>query len=187
MKNILWISILGLMLSGCISPGDNTYGDFQKYWETERKWKTAKACPKSKLEKGGSCVWSAKSTQEEANEDALNYCNKSDCVITMEGNKTVYTYEDLKSSELASIINNSKNTCKTLGFEEGTEKFTECALKLYTQEVDNKVAIEVAKRKSSSSSSSGTMTIYDPVRDRQNQIDKGMKMLSGGCTLGIDC
>ena len=31
------------------------------------------------------------------------------------------------------------------------------------------------------------MTIYDPVRDRQNQIDRGMKMLGGGCTLGIDC
>jgi hypothetical protein len=58
---------------------------------------------------------------------------------------------------------------------------------LYTQEVENKVAIEVAKQQASGSSSSGSMTIYDPVRDRQNQIDRGMKMLSGGCTLGIDC
>jgi len=89
--------------------------------------------------------------------------------------------------ELASMINKAKNTCKTLGFEEGTDKFTDCALKLYSQEVENKVAIKVAEQKSSNSSNSGTMTIYDPVRDSQNQIDRGMKMLSGGCTLGIDC
>ena len=87
----------------------------------------------------------------------------------------------------SSMINSAKSTCKTLGFEEGTDKFTDCALKLYTQEVENKVALKVAEQKVSSSSSSGTMTIYDPVRDRQNQIDRGMKMLSGGCTLGIDC
>jgi hypothetical protein len=89
--------------------------------------------------------------------------------------------------ELASMISKAKNTCKTLGFEEGTDKFTDCALKLYTQEVENKVAIKVAEQKSSNTSNSGTMTIYDPVRDSQNQIDRGMKMLSGGCTLGIDC
>ena len=76
---------------------------------------------------------------------------------------------------------------KSLGFESGTEKFNDCTLRLYSQEVDNKVAIEVSKQQASSSSSLGSMTIYDPVRDRQNQIDRGMKMLSGGCTLGIDC
>ena len=94
---------------------------------------------------------------------------------------------EAKQSELAPMINSAKSTCKTLGFEEGTDKFTDCALKLYTQEVENKVAIEVAKQQASGSSSSGSMTIYDPVRDRQNQIDRGMKMLGGGCTLGIDC
>jgi len=90
-------------------------------------------------------------------------------------------------NELLEMINKAKSTCKTLGFEEGTGKFTDCTLKLYSQEVDNIVALKVAEQKVSSSSSSGTMTIYDPVRDRQNQIDRGMKMLGGGCTLGIDC
>ena len=89
--------------------------------------------------------------------------------------------------ELASMINKAKDTCKTLGFKEGTDKFTDCSLKLYTQEVENKVALKVAEQKSSNSSNSGTMTIYDPVRDSQKQIDRGMKMLGGGCTLGIDC
>jgi hypothetical protein len=89
--------------------------------------------------------------------------------------------------ELASMINEAKNTCKTLGFKEGTEKFTDCSLKLYTQAVENKVALKVAKQKSSNSSNSGSMVIYDPVRDSQNKIDRGMKMLNGGCTLGKDC
>tara|TARA_R110000824_G_scaffold199843_2_gene383836 strand:+ start:615 stop:1493 length:879 start_codon:yes stop_codon:yes gene_type:complete len=93
----------------------------------------------------------------------------------------------VKQTELAPMINSAKSTCKTLGFEEGTDKFTDCALKLYTQEVDNIVDLKVAEQKASGSSSSGSMTIYDPVRDRQNQIDRGMKMLGGGCTLGIDC
>ena len=30
----------------------------------------------------------------------------------------------------------SKNTCKDLGFKEGTEKFAECGLKLYTKNID---------------------------------------------------
>ena len=95
--------------------------------------------------------------------------------------------DDKQKADLLMKINKAKDTCRTLGFKEDTDKFSDCTLKLYSQEVDNNVALEVAKQKSSSSSSSGTMTIYDPVRDRQNQIDRGMKMLSGGCTLGIDC
>ena len=93
-----------------------------------------------------------------------------------------------EQNDLATMIEKAKITCQTLGFEKGTDKFSDCTLKLYTQEVDNKVAIEVAKQKSSSgSSNSGTMVIYDPVRDRQNKIDKGMEMITGRCTLGTDC
>ena len=96
--------------------------------------------------------------------------------------------EKKEKNDLAQMIVKAKATCETLGFEKGTDKFSDCTLKLYTQEVDNKVALEVAKQKSSSSSSnSGTMVIYDPVRDRQNKIDKGMEMITGRCTLGKDC
>jgi len=37
------------------------------------------------------------------------------------------------------------------------------------------------------SSGSQTMTIYDPVRDSRALMKQGQKMLSGGCTFGIDC
>ena len=120
------------------------------------------------------------------------YCtDKYEPTRSVKGKIRNINWTNYESQEGTSLrINKAKNTCKTLGFEEGTEKFTDCTLKLYTQEVENRVALEVARQKSSSASSSsnsGTMTIYDPVRDRQNQIDRGMKMLSGGCTLGIDC
>ncbi len=88
--------------------------------------------------------------------------------------------------ELLTIIEEAKSTCKQLDFKEGTEKFSECALKLYTQKID-----QTTKQKETvivqTQASSGSMTIYDPVRDNQRMIDQGMKMLSGRCTIGVDC
>tara|TARA_B100000963_G_C22508494_1_gene617156 strand:- start:103 stop:936 length:834 start_codon:yes stop_codon:yes gene_type:complete len=102
--------------------------------------------------------------------------------------------------KLANIINDAKKTCKVLGFKEESEKFADCTLKLYTQKVEELVAEKqlknqqiIASQSSSSnttsnqSSGSNVTTIYDPVRDSQNLMNKGQKMLSGGCTLGIDC
>jgi len=37
------------------------------------------------------------------------------------------------------------------------------------------------------SSGSSSMTIYDPVRDSNALIRQGQRMLSGRCTLGINC
>ena len=34
---------------------------------------------------------------------------------------------------------------------------------------------------------SNVTTIYDPVRDSKALMQQGQKMLSGGCTLGVDC
>ena len=89
--------------------------------------------------------------------------------------------------EMASIIDKAKNTCKSLGFKEGTEKFADCSLKLYSQSVQ--LAAEQNKQvvMQPQSSGSNVITIYDPVRDSNALMNKGMKMLSGKCTLGIDC
>ena len=91
-----------------------------------------------------------------------------------------------KKVELLTMINEAKSTCKELGFKEDSDKFSDCALKLYTQKIDQTI-----KQKETvivqTQASSGSMTIYDPVRDNQRMIDQGMKMLSGRCTLGIDC
>ena len=37
---------------------------------------------------------------------------------------------------MASMIDDAKNTCKDLGFEEGTDRFVDCSFKLYTQKVE---------------------------------------------------
>ena len=115
-------------------------------------------------------------------------------------NKKFRTKDDLNKEQknLALIVNDVKKTCSVLGFEDGSEKFADCTLKLYTQKIDEMVAEKQARNQqliqsqqanTTTQSSSGTNTtiIYDPVRDRQNQIDRGMKMLGGKCTLGVDC
>ena len=43
---------------------------------------------------------------------------------------------DSNSADSASLIDQAKETCKSLGFKEGTEKFTDCSLKLYSQSLD---------------------------------------------------
>jgi hypothetical protein len=160
---------------GIISP---KFYDFYAYAKTaeEAEKKAMELCLKFRTKKG----WDKDSTVFKK-----AHCTGRKAKLTTKGKEEKVKTE--KVDALASMIDKAKNNCKALGFEEGTGKFTDCTLKLYTQEVENKVALKVAEQKSSNSSNSGTMTIYDPVRDSQNQIDRGMKMLSGGCTLGIDC
>ncbi|MDA9167680.1 hypothetical protein N9O03_03000 [Candidatus Pelagibacter sp.] len=92
-----------------------------------------------------------------------------------------------KQVKLGSLIIRAKDTCKSLGFKEGTEKFTDCALKLYSQSVELAAEQNKTVVMQPQSSGSNVMTIYDPVRDNQRMINQGQRMLSGACTLGIDC
>jgi len=89
--------------------------------------------------------------------------------------------------EIASIIDKAKDTCKSLGFKEGTEKFADCSLKLYSQSVELAAEQNKTVVMQPQSSGSNVMTIYDPVRDNNALIKRGQRMLSGACTLGIDC
>ena len=95
--------------------------------------------------------------------------------------------DEKKQVEITSLIDKAKSTCKSLGFKDGTEKFADCSLKLYSQSVE--IAAEQNKTvvMQPQSSGSNVMTIYDPVRDSNALMNKGMKMLSGGCTLGVNC
>ena len=92
-----------------------------------------------------------------------------------------------KKLEIADMINKAKDTCKSLGFKEGTEKFADCSLKLYSQSVELAAEQKQTIVMQPQSSGSNVMTIYDPVRDSNALMNKGMNMLSGGCTLGINC
>ena len=47
--------------------------------------------------------------------------------------------KEKKKVELLAMINEAKSTCKELGFKEDSDKFADCALKLYTQKIDQTV------------------------------------------------
>ena len=88
---------------------------------------------------------------------------------------------------IASMIDDAKDKCKVIGFREGTDKFADCALKLYSQSVELAAKQNQTVVMQPQSSGSSSMTIYDPVRDSNALIKQGQRMLSGRCTLGIDC
>tara|TARA_B100001964_G_C13897173_1_gene449956 strand:+ start:8 stop:673 length:666 start_codon:yes stop_codon:yes gene_type:complete len=92
-----------------------------------------------------------------------------------------------KKIKIASMIDDTKDTCKSLGFNEGTDKFSDCALKLYSQSVElaakNNQQIVIQNQGSTSSSGSNVMTIYDPVRDSNALIKRGQGLINGTCTL----
>ena len=115
------------------------------------------------------------------------YANGDTCSGLFENNICWGTVTKDKKIELASMLDTAKTTCKELGFKEQTEKFSECALKLYSQSIELAAKNNQQVVMQSQSSGSNVMTIYDPVRDNNALMDKGMKMLSGRCTLGIDC
>ena len=95
---------------------------------------------------------------------------------------------DCKSKKtLSSMIDDAKKTCKELGFTPETEKFSDCALKLYSQSVELAAKQNQQVVMQPQSSGSNVMTIYDPVRDNRALMNQGMRMLSGACTLGINC
>ena len=92
-----------------------------------------------------------------------------------------------KKLELASMVEDAKKTCKDLGFTEGTDKFSDCSLKLYTLSVESAAKNNQTVVMQPQSSGSNSVTIYDPVRDSNALINKGMRMLSGACTAGVNC
>jgi len=183
MKKFLGIVVLGLLLSGC---SGYDYTDFKNEHPNFKYY--AEACSTSDL-KYKCNLAASMASQKSANTSAINECRKrfSNCVIHREGNYIVYNKQDIankkKEFKMNAMITESKNTCKSLGFTEGTEKFTDCALKLYSQSID----LAAKNNQKIYGSPSGVMTIYDPVRDRQRMINQGMGMVMGKCNFGYNC
>ncbi len=87
-----------------------------------------------------------------------------------------------QSIQLAEMINQAKNTCKTLGFNEGTEKFKDCSLKLYSQSLDL-AAKQNQQVVVQSQGSSDTIRVIDVTRERENTLRKAGGLIDGSCTL----
>ena len=93
------------------------------------------------------------------------------------------TEEEKEQVKITSMIDKAKDTCKDLGFNEGTEKFSDCALKLYSQSVELAAKQNQQVVIQGQSSGSNVMTIYDPVRDNNALIKRGQGLINGTCTL----
>ena len=183
MKKLLGIMVLGLLLVGCAAGIDTTSYEGYRSSTSDHTYH-AMACPASDPEVNFNCgLARSVVSQYETNQKALEVCARaySDCVITKEGTKTVYTKEDSSRVQMATIIEDSKNTCKTLGFQEGTSKFTDCALKLYTQK------IELAEKQNQQvvvqNQGSSTVRVIDVTREDENYRRKAMGLINGTCTL----
>ena len=85
--------------------------------------------------------------------------------------------------EIASMIEKAKGTCKSLGFNEGTEKFTDCSLKLYSQSLDLATKQNQQVVVQNQGNSSDTIKVFDVVRDRENTMRKAKGLIDGSCTL----
>ena len=213
MKKAIAIIIFGLLLSGCGTQiAVKNYEDFRQqsielgYSFTARaqrpSWVTAEGLGETDIIQGYN---GDKHSQETANIRALKNCGYSDCVVTMKGSKITpegerlineaklakqQIEEEKKEEEkkeevkVTSMIDDAKDKCKVIGFEEGTEKFTDCTLKLYSQSVELAAKQNQQVVIQGQSSGSNVMTIYDPVRDNNALIKRGMGLINGTCTLG---
>lgn len=87
------------------------------------------------------------------------------------------------TTDLASMIDQAKDTCKSLGFKEGTEKFTDCSLKLYSQSLDLAAKQNQQVVIQNQGSSSDTVRVIDVTRERENTLRKAGGLIDGSCTL----
>jgi hypothetical protein len=87
--------------------------------------------------------------------------------------ETALVRKEKNKIELASLIDESKATCKTLGFKEGSDKFADCTLKLYAQ------SVEIAAKQNQQIVVQGKSSGYDPVRDKVALMAMGLALMSG--------
>ena len=173
------ISIL-FLLNGCETTNTSSYEGWKSSHSNYSYF--ALACPASNPIFSSKCGMSASGiSQQDANQAALNYCTGSDCVVTKEGNRTVYSKEEANRVQMASLIEDSKNTCKSLGFNEGTDKFTDCALKLYSQKLD--LAEKQQQQVVVQNQGSSTVRVIDVTREREDTMRRSMGLINGTCTL----
>ena len=69
-----------------------------------------------------------------------------------------------------------------VGFKEGTDKFKDCSLKLYSQSLDlaEKQNQQVVVQ---SQGSSDTIRVIDVTRERENTLRKAGGLIDGSCTI----
>ena len=197
MQKFLAIIILGLLLSSnAFAKEFKVYHKDENNISIERGWTrskqyamAAKHCGQYKkfafYFQGG---YNQGAQDEKGETTYLFHCTKSNLSKSpISGKKIHWTNYDenhefaQEGQELAELkkIEEYKKTCSALGFELGTDKFTDCTLKLYV--ADNKETAQIVQ----SSSGAQEMIIYDPDRERRIQQKAWNDLLHGRCQLSV--
>ena len=180
MKKFLGIVVLGLLLGGCQAPYVSNSVNPKKLTVTvDTTYKPQFSQIKASADK----YCESNNRGQAINISSTNHYPNNN-------NSTFWEYpfdcekstDDLKKIEMTKMIDKAKDTCKTLGFKEDTEKFSDCALKLYSQSVE--LAAKQNQQIVSQGLGSNVVTIYDPVRDSAAAIKRGQGLINGTCTLG---
>jgi|TARA_B110000285_G_scaffold141350_1_gene158133 hypothetical protein len=91
--------------------------------------------------------------------------------------------------------------CKELGFIEGTSEIAKCKLellvlnkkmslenkKLEASEAQTRAAEATARATEMSAAAAQSLANSSSWRNNQDMMQRGQRMLSGGCTLGVNC
>tara|TARA_A100001035_G_C27637093_1_gene432793 strand:- start:101 stop:667 length:567 start_codon:yes stop_codon:yes gene_type:complete len=169
---------------------------------------TALAEPENKIGQNVGAYGASYNSQREANNYAMRTCRNyySNCVMTYEGSRYVYVSQAEKNKKilnesLANAVSKAKNECKDLGFVDGSKEYADCNLKLsslYKEEAleQQKIMLaeqqaELAKRQANAAKAQALAAQKQAAESQRRNsnalMQQGMKMLSGACTLGIDC
>jgi hypothetical protein len=208
MKKLLGILVLGLLLSGnAYTEAVFTQQEIDKdikymneFYNQKVLNSNDKLCVLAQSTNVYETIWGyacgPKSMKNKIIKTALKECqaNGENCIITRQGVQIVNQVAQKVSKDkniniagnnmdIAETIQKAKDTCKSLGFKEGTEKFTDCSLKLYSQSLDLAAKQNQQVVIQNQGSSSGTVKMFDVVRDRENSMRKAKGLIDGSCTL----
>ena len=207
------LAVLGIMLllAACAS-NYSSYYDFMNQTQSQGWQYHAKARPLHLINQNRQGeYWAAGRSQYEANQTAVQMCNQyfrtSNCVVFEEGNTNVY-YAKIKEQKeanerriLSSAKSRANSECKDLGFRDGSSELADCNLKLFTlykQEALEEEKIRIAEEQvaaaerqaqaaAAQAQAAQQQAYQSQRRNSQALINQGQRMLSGACTLGINC
>lgn len=147
-------------------------------------------------------------SQYEATNNAMRACRTaySDCVLVYEGSRYVYVSQEEKNrikieTALKDANKKAREECLALGFSSESTEYADCNLKLsslykeealeqqkiYLAEQQAKIAQRQANAAKAQAQAAQRQAAESRRRNSNALMQQGMKMLSGQCTLGIDC
>jgi hypothetical protein len=190
MKKFLGILVLGFLLNGCetyyaggsgsilSTSNDQILLGWDDYYGSDTQTNKDVAARHCRLKNKFAYYFKDKSEGQNA---AIYLCSASILNVSPISGKNLVWTNFNPNSEISKKHNvvQAKNTCKDLGLPPGSDKFIDCTIKLTAAYIQTQQqAIQQV-----SSGSSGTMTIYDPVRDSENAMRRGMALVNGTCTV----